>query len=199
MCDIVCVTNRSLCKEDFLHRVDKIASAHLAGIILREKDLSEAEYKQLAKQVVHVCTKYGLPCMLHSFVNVAIELNAEGIHLPMPALREMNATQKSCFKAIGASCHSIEDALEAQQLGCTYITAGHIFATDCKKGLPGRGIQFLESVCRSVTIPVYAIGGIDKDTINSVFEAGAKGACVMSGLMKCDNIMSYLKSFEENQ
>ncbi len=197
MYDIVCVTNRTLCKEDFLHRIEKIASAHPAGIILREKDLSEAEYRILAKEVLQICTKYGLPCMLHSFVNVAIELNVGRIHLPLSVLREMTASQKSCFKAIGASCHSIEDALEAQRLGCTYIIAGHIFASNCKKGLPGRGIPFLQSVCNSVSIPVYAIGGIDDDNINTVYEAGARGACVMSGLMKCDDVASTLKSLRK--
>ena len=65
------------------------------------------------------------------------------------------------FKVIGTSVHSVEDAIKAEQLGATYMTAGHIFATDCKKGLPPRGLDFLKNVCDAVEIPVYAIGGIN--------------------------------------
>ena len=68
-------------------------------------------------------------------------------------------------------------------LGASYVTGGHIFATDCKKGVPPRGLDFLKAVCSSVNIPVYAIGGINGDNINSVLNAGASGACIMSGLM----------------
>ena len=57
------------------------------------------------------------------------------------------------FKVIGTSVHSVEDAIKAEQLGATYMTAGHIFATDCKKGLPPRGLDFLKNVCDAVGIP----------------------------------------------
>lgn len=89
----------------------------------------------------------------------------------------------------------MEDALEAESLGCTYITAGHIFETDCKKGLPGRGLAFLRNVCVSVSIPVYAIGGIHDGNIAAVRGAGAKGACIMSGLMQCEDVKEYLRRF----
>lgn len=82
-------------------------------------------------------------------------------------------------------------------MGCTYITAGHVFATDCKKGIPPRGLDFLKEVCENVSIPVYAIGGISSEVMTSVREAGANGACVMSGLMCCDAPEKYLKEFEE--
>jgi len=197
MFNIYCVTSRILCKEDFLHRIEKIALSHPAGIILREKDLSEVEYRQLAKQVIQICTKHKIPCVLHSFVDTAIELNVEAIHLPLPELRKMTDVQKRHFKIIGVSCHSAEEAKEAERLGCTYIIAGHIFATDCKKGLPGRGVRFLECICKSVSIPVYAIGGIECNNARSVCKAGAKGACIMSGFMTCDDVKSFLMSFEE--
>ena len=197
MCKILCVTNRKLCKEDFLQRVDKIAACHLAGIILREKDLTETEYRKLAEQVMEICKKHEVPCILHNYVDAAIACNAEAVHLPLPVLRKMTSEQKTHFKEIGTSCHSLEDALEAQKLGSTYITAGHIFDTDCKKGLPGRGLCFLRTICENVEIPVYAIGGITSENVAEVQEAGAKGACVMSGLMQCEDIKSYLEHFEK--
>ena len=87
-----------------------------------------------------------------------------------------------------SSAKIIEEAKEAERLGCTYITAGHIFLTDCKKGLPGRGLTFLQNICENVSIPVYAIGGISNENINDVRQTGAAGACIMSGFMKCNNI-----------
>lgn len=167
------------------------------GIILREKDLPEREYKALAEVVMQICREHGVPCVLHSFVEAALELGAEAIHLPLPILREMTDIQKAHFRTIGASCHSVEDAWEAQQLGCTYITAGHIFATDCKRGLPGRGLDFLQAVCESVSIPVYAIGGIGGENVASVCRVGAAGACAMSGLMRCEDPAAYLANLEK--
>ena len=108
----------------------------------------------------------------------------------------MTQEQKAHFKALGASCHSVEDALEAQALGCTYITAGHVFETDCKKGLPGRGLEFLRNVCAAVDIPVYGIGGIAADNIALVREAGATGACLMSSLMVSENVERLMKAME---
>ena len=86
----------------------------------------------------------------------------------------------------GSSVHSVEDALKAESLGADYLTAGHIYTTDCKKGLPPRGLEFLENVCKAVKIPVYAIGGIHPGTgqLNEIMEHGSAGGCIMSDMMK---------------
>lgn len=188
MSDLICITNRKLCSNNFLDQIEMIASAHPKAIVLREKDLSEKEYEQLARQVMQICQKHGTQCILHSFSNVAITLGAVVVHMPLPLLQKMTPQEKSHFQIIGASCHSLEEAKEAQDLGCTYITAGHIFLTDCKKGLPGRGLPFLEEICKAVRIPVYAIGGISSQNIESVRKTGAAGACIMSGFMRCKTV-----------
>lgn len=197
MSDILCVTNRALCKNDFLTRIENIAKASPAGIILREKDLPEAEYEILAKKVMEICEKHSVACILHSFTDTAIKLKADKIHLPLHLLSKLTEQEKRQFSVIGGSCHSVEDAVLAQKLGCTYISAGHIFATDCKKGLPPRGIDFLKQVCDSVSIPVYAIGGITCGSISLIRRSGAAGGCVMSGLMSCENPAEYLDKFRK--
>lgn len=193
MSDIMCVTSRVLCRKDFPEQLESIAACRPAGIILREKDLAPSEYEALARQVMEICAEHGVRCILHSFADIARALRADAIHMPLPLLRNMTAAEKSCFRHIGASCHSVEDAIEAQKLGCTYITAGHIFETDCKKGLPGRGLPFLRAVCDAVPIPVYAIGGIDRKNIAGVRAAGAAGACLMSSLMKSDDVPGLMR------
>lgn len=197
MFDLMCITNRKLCKTSFLSQIEEIAQNNPAGIILREKDLPEAEYMALARQVMEICRHYHVPCILHNFLDAATALHADAIHLPLPVLRSIAASEntgfqkKDTFLKMGASCHSLEEALEAERLGCTYITAGHIFQTDCKKGVPPRGIGFLRNICQNVSIPVYAIGGIDGTNIASVENTGAKGACIMSGFMSCEDVKDY--------
>lgn len=192
MSDLLIITNRSLCQEDFLCRIEKLAKAHPKGIILREKDLSGTAYKALAEKVLGICRQHGTPCILHSFVRVARGFDTKALHLPLPLLRSLSIQERSHFTVLGASCHSIDDAKEAEALGCTYITAGHVFDTDCKKGLPGRGLTFLKEMCENVHIPVYAIGGITADNSTVVRKTGAAGVCVMSGAMTCNDVSSYL-------
>ena len=97
---------------------------------------------------------------------------------------EMPEEQKQKFLVRGVSVHSVEDARLAEQCGATYLTAGHVFVTDCKKGLAPRGLDFLHEVCSSVKIPVYAIGGINDKNAASCIREGAAGVCVMSGYMR---------------
>ncbi len=197
MSDIICVTARNLCEDDLLQQLEKIAAASPDRIILREKDLSERDYRILAEEVINICRKYDTTLMLHYYWRTAIELGWKNIHLPLHILRELSKDEKESFECIGVSCHSVDDAVEAQKLGANYITAGHIFATDCKKGLAPRGLDFLRNVCESVHIPVYAIGGISPDNIGLVRECGAAGGCAMSGFMKCKSPLEYIRKFEK--
>lgn len=204
MCDILFVTHRLLCREDFLTRVEKIAAARPRGIILREKDLSDEAYRTLAERVLSICQTYGTDCILHGHPACARDLShtqtpCARLHLPLPQLRELPPEERKRFSALGTSCHSVEEALEGEALGCTYLTAGHVFETDCKAGLPGRGIPFLKAVCGAVHLPVYAIGGISPENIREVRRAGAAGACVMSGGMTCENVPDYLAQFQEHK
>ena len=187
MCKIICITNRSLRGNNYLSRLEAVAAAHPYAMILREKDLSEAEYLRLAEKAKAICEKHQTPLILHSFPNAAKALSHKAVHLPMPILRTLSAEERSYFSVLGASCHSIEEAKEAERFGCTYITAGNVFETDCKKGLPGKGVEFLREICESVNIGVYALGGISVWNIAEVMRSGADGACIMSGFMKSEN------------
>lgn len=145
---MMAVTNRHLCDRDFLEQIEFLASTDIDAIILREKDMTPDEYEHLAKDVLMICHEHHKKCILHSFAEVAAKLNCENIHLPLPVLMELSEKDAlEGFKHIGTSVHSVEDALAAEKAGATCLTAGHIFDTDCKKGLPGRGLTFLENVC----------------------------------------------------
>lgn len=192
---ILSITNRSLCTEDFLIRIESLAASEIAGIILREKDLSLEEYTALAKKVLPICQSYNTPCIFHTFSETAMALHHPFVHMPLSLLRAMSPKERQFFTILGASCHSLEDVLEAEDLGCTYVTASHIFPTDCKKGIPPKGLPFLKNICEHTKLPVYALGGITASNAASVLQAGAHGYCIMSGLMTCENPKSFLTPF----
>lgn len=180
---MIAVTSRSLCGEPFLTRVARLAEARPEMIILREKDLTEGEYLALAAGCKRICDPLGVPLVVNHFVWVAGMLGIRRIHLPMPDLREGDV---SGFDLVGASVHSVEEAKEAVSIGADYLIAGHVFGTACKPTEP-RGLGFLRDVCSAVDVPVYAIGGVGPDNYQSVLEAGAQGAAVMSSAMTCDD------------
>ncbi len=182
--DVIAVTNRKLCKRPFLEQIERVCQYGPGGVILREKDLTETEYEKLLQDVLAVCSSYKVPCICHSFVKAALHTGIRQIQMPMESFREL--TVHDYFTAIGVSIHSVEEAVEAEALGASWVTAGHIYSTDCKKGVPARGTGFLRQVCESVRIPVYAIGGIHPEgrQIEEVKSCGARGACVMSGMMR---------------
>ena len=198
MFDIICVTNRRLCEENFISRVRSISEAKPSAIILREKDLTKTEYGILAEEIREICRVSDTRFIIHSFPETAKELGCKNLHMPLPMLRNMKESDKEYFSELGSSCHSISEAVEAEKLGCSYIVAGNIFATDCKKGLPGRGIEFLENVCQSVSIPVFAIGGIRENNISEIRRSGANGACIMSGFMQCENPKEFLTMLRQH-
>jgi len=191
MYKLLAITNRHICDNDFLEQIQNICKLNekntlikSVSIVLREKDLSENDYKDLAAKVLKICKENNTECILHTYYKVAIELNCKKIHLPLHVLKSNPNIYKE-FNEIGVSIHSVSEAIEAINLGATYITAGHIFATVCKKDIPPRGLNFLSSVCSSVNIPVYAIGGISFVNAQKAIDAGADGICIMSGLMTC--------------
>ena len=181
----ICVTNRTLCRDDFLTRIDHIAKKGVAdAILLREKDLTEREYLELAEKVLSICKSHNRRCILHTYYKAAKELGCKEIHLPLPLLQKMREEgEKEWFTTVGTSVHSLKQANLAMHLQADYMTAGHIFETDCKKGLPGRGLSFLSKVVCKSEVPVYGIGGISADNAGQIVETGAAGVCIMSGFM----------------
>lgn len=179
----IAVTNRYLCSVPLPKQMERLAGLGVKAVILREKDMTEPEYEKLAKEMLEAGNRLGVPVILHTFWEAARRLSCESIHLPLPLLRRDPDIAEG-FALVGTSVHSLEEAQEAQRLGVSYMTAGHVFATDCKKGLPPRGLAFLERICCEVSVPVYGIGGIGAGNAQDVMQSRAAGVCMMSELMK---------------
>lgn len=175
---VIAVTDRKLCKDDFTARVRKILDEKPFLVILREKDLLDSDYEMLAQEIIGENVDYKLRLSLNR-PDIAMRLGVENVHLTIGDIRQ----GRPDLKRVGVSVHSADEAAEAEKLGADYLIAGHIYATDCKKGVPPRGIAFLREVVSSVDAPVFAIGGITEQNFAEPIENGAAGVCLMSRLM----------------
>jgi thiamine-phosphate pyrophosphorylase len=194
---LICVTHRQLCKDDFLLRIRRLVEARPYALMLREKDLDALAYERLAIDVKEICERNEVKLILHHHVSVAEKLEHDCLQLSMP---ELQAYRKEVqHMTIGASVHSVSEAREAQILGAAYVIAGHIYATDCKQGLPPRGLSFLQQICQAVEIPVFAIGGINRSNMWQTLACGVKGICIMSETMTCLDPAEFVRSISLKQ
>ena len=123
--DLIAVTNRHLCSRPFTEQITRVCKLHPKALILREKDLPEEEYFSLARQVKEICEQFKVPFIPHFYPAVARELGCDRLHLPLPLLLE-NPKVVSDFHTVGTSIHSVSEAVEAEKLGTSYLTAGHL-------------------------------------------------------------------------
>ena len=195
------ISNRKLCENENLEKqIEKIFSAYerkiilenfeIVALTLREKDLNENEYLNLVEKIYPICQKHKINLILHQNYDLKLDdrYNIDGIHLSYSIFKSLNKNIKAelikKYKRIGISIHSIDEGKEVEMLGATYVVAGHIFETDCKKGLEPRGLKFVEELSSILTIPIFAIGGIDEKNSQSVIDSGAFSVCMMSSIMK---------------
>lgn len=182
----VVITNRALCKEDFLTRIEKIARGKPDRIVLREKQIGQEEYEQLAAACLEICKRYDVELWANTAIDAAKHVGIQKIQLPFSVFEEKRKMLHS-FDRIGVSIHSKEEAVAARELGADELTAGHIYETSCKSGLAPRGLQFLKEISLAAKLPVNAVGGITPDRVDEILQAGASGICVMSSLMQCED------------
>ena len=195
------ISNRKLCENENLEKqIEKIFSAYKRKIILedfeivaltlREKDLDKNEYLNLVKKIYPICKRYRIDLILHQNydLNLDKKYNIGGIHLSYEIFKSLNENIREelikKYKKIGVSIHSVDEAKEVENLGATYVVAGHIFETDCKKDLEPRGLNFIKELSSILTIPIFTIGGINKENSHLAINSGAFGVCMMSSLMK---------------
>jgi regulatory protein TENI len=195
------ISNRKLCENENLEKqIKKIFLAYekkiilknfdIVALTLREKDLNKNEYLKLIEKVYPICQKYKINLILHQNydLNLDDKYKIDGIHLSYNIFKSLNENIKAelikKYKRIGVSIHSLNEAKEVESLGASYVVAGHIFETDCKKSLEPRGLKFIEDLSSTLTIPIFAIGGIDEKNSLSVIDSGAFGVCMMSSIMK---------------
>lgn len=205
---LICVTNRQLCAGDFLTQLEQIVRAKPTAVLLREKDLSPEEYQLLVAAVTPMMKQHGVPLWCYH-PDVATKTDGGSWHLPYSQFRSLLAQNQDTLKhqTFGVSIHAADEAERATSHGASYLIAGHIFATDCKQGMAGRGLPFLQEIVAATQTaavgrspqdgpPIYAIGGVTPERCPEIRQAGASGVCVMSALMKSENPAALVRAYQ---
>jgi len=164
-----------------LQKIEQAAKAGVDWIQIREKDLSGRELAKLTEQAI-LGARSGSSVLLNDRIDVACTVGAAGVHLgenSLPVSEARKLVDKGGAKAnflVGVSAHSLEGALQAEHGGADYVIFGPVYTTPSKAsfGEP-QGVQRLREICKRLTIPVLAIGGITLENAGECVVAGAAG------------------------
>lgn len=175
-------------EEEFLQRTEAALNGGVTLLQLREKDKTTREYLSLAEKVHVLTRRYGIPLIIDDRLDVAMAVDAEGVHLgqsdmPVDIARRLFGSGK----IIGATAKTVEQASLAYHSGADYLGVGAIYPTTTKVKTVLTSTETLDEICRAVPIPVNAIGGLNKDNINILSGIDIAGICVVSAIMKAEN------------
>ncbi|MGE4283238.1 MAG: thiamine phosphate synthase [Clostridia bacterium] len=178
------VTDRTWLNGNSLsEQVEQTIKAGATFIQLREKDLCLDEFVDIAKKIKMITDKYKIPFVVNDNVDVAVEVDADGVHVGQSDEKLLNARAKlGNGKIIGLSAHNVEEAVKAEQSGADYIGVGAVFNTSSKLDVEIISSEMIKNICEAVSIPVVAIGGIHKENILKLSGSGVDGVAVISAI-----------------
>ncbi|WP_156576751.1 thiamine phosphate synthase [Bacillus luti] len=154
---------------------------------------------QFAKEVQALCKEYGVPFIVNDDVELAIELDADGVHVGQDDEGITSVRERMGDKIIGVSTHTIEEARWAIENGADYLGVGPIFPTSTKKDT--KAVQGTKGLAhfreQGITIPIVGIGGITIENTASVIESGADGVSVISAISLAESAYESTKKLVE--
>jgi len=166
--------------------VEQVEQTILAGatfIQLREKHLSYDEFVEISLEIKTETDKYKIPFVINDEVNVAIKVNADGIHVGQSDLDARNVRQLiGENKILGVSVQTVEQAKKAEESGADYLGVGAVFSTTTKGDADNVSLETLKQICGAVSIPVVAIGGISENNLLELAGSGVDGVAVISAI-----------------
>jgi thiamine-phosphate pyrophosphorylase len=190
------ITDRSLLPREALqYRLESLVKAGIKAIQIREKDLSARDILALAQEIRKLPAKL----FINDRADIAYAAKADGLHIPEHGFPIDEVRKIIGQKTIGKSTHSLESALRAETEGADFITFGPIYNTPSKRkfGKP-LGIDKLKEVTLNISIPVFAIGGINPERVKECQRAGAFGVAVISDLLLAANPELQVKKYKES-
>lgn len=152
-------------------------------IQLREKHLDHEHFLKEAKEIKELCHKYQVPFLINDDVDLAVEVDADGVHVGQHDMEAEEVRKKiGPNRILGVSAQTVEQALLAQQAGADYLGVGAVFPTGTKDDADAVSIQTLGEICHAVSIPVVAIGGIGQHNVMQLAGSGICGIAVVSAI-----------------
>ncbi len=172
-------------EEEFLYRVEEACRGGITLIQLREKERTTREYLALAEKVHEISQRYNIPLIIDDRVDIALAVNAEGVHvgqsdMPVHIARKLMGDDK----IVGATAKTVPQALEAHEQGADYLGVGAIYPTTTKVKTVLTSVETLKDIVKAVPIKVNAIGGLNKENIHILKDSGIDGICAVSAIMK---------------
>lgn len=183
------VTDEKACKgKDFYESVEASIRGGAKIVQLREKNMDTRDFFKRALKLKEICHKHGVDFVINDRLDIAMAVDADGVHLgqsdmPIEKAKEILGHKK----IIGISAKNMEEALEAQKYGADYIGVGAIFATDTKKDSGLIDLETLKDMTNQINIPVLAIGGIGLGKLGYLKDTGIDGICVISDILGSDD------------
>lgn len=182
------VTDKSDDVERFLKTIEESIQGGVSVVQIREKTANTLDFYNLALKVKEITTKYNVPLIINDRVDVALAIDADGVHvgqsdMPCDVTRKLVGDDK----IVGVSAATIEEAQKAERDGADYIGTGAVFPTATKDDAPSITKKELKEVVDSINLPVVAIGGINLDNASELTDTGIAGLSVVSAIMSSDN------------
>ncbi|MBE7031288.1 MAG: thiamine phosphate synthase [Ruminococcaceae bacterium] len=174
-------------QEEFLFRVEQALLGGVTLLQLREKEVSTREYIDLAQRVHRLTQKYRVPLIIDDRVDVALAVDAEGVHVGQSDMPVFMARKLMGDKIVGATAKTVEQAKDAYEQGADYLGVGAIYPTTTKVKTVLTSTDTVRDICRAVPIPANAIGGLNKDNMDVLKGIPIAGICAVSAIMKAEN------------
>ena len=184
------ITDRSWLRDSTIYQQCEEALKGGATIVqLREKQLDDESFLKEAIEIKKLCEKYNVPFIVNDNVDVALKMDADGVHVGQSDMEAGNVRELiGPNRILGVSAKNVEQALKAEACGADYLGVGAVFPTDTKADAEEVDFETLKEICEKVTIPVVAIGGITKDHLIELKGSGIVGIAVISAIFAADDI-----------
>ncbi len=193
------VTDRFwLGSETLYSQVEKTLKGGATFIQLREKELEENVFLKEAIEIKELCKRYHVPFVINDNVNIAIAMDADGVHVGQSDMEAGNVRGLiGPDKILGVSAQTVEQAVLAEKRGADYLGVGAVFHTGSKADADDVSFETLKAICETVSIPVVAIGGISKENIMELAGSGICGIAVISAIFAQPDIMKATAELKE--
>ena len=169
--------------ETLYQQVEKALKGGVTFLQLREKNLDEEDFMKEARKIKALCKKYKVPLIINDNVEIAREIDADGVHVGQSDMEAGDVRAKlGPDKIIGVTAKTVKQAVLAQERGADYLGVGAVFHTDSKADAREISFDTLRDICKAVSIPVIAIGGITEENVKELAGTGICGVAVISAM-----------------
>lgn len=185
-------------EEIFLHKVEEACKGGVTLVQLREKEKGGRAYLELAEKVKQITDTYSIPLIIDDRVDVALAIDAAGVHvgqsdLPVHVARKLMGPDK----IVGATAKTVEQAMIAKAEGADYLGVGAIYPTTTKVKTVLTKVETLNEIGEQLGLPIVAIGGLNKENCGVLQGSKASGMAVVSAIMKADNCKAAAQTLKE--